>query len=143
MIEFIFIGVIILSIFAYWDYKYAILPNLPVLISIIGYGLLLAIVPTLFITYAIFILLGGGLWLFYAKNHHMSLADSVLFGLFGFCSIFFDMYPVIIFIFLVAFFHKTSICCHYEKKQKLVKMIPPMFISLHLGFAIYCILILF
>lgn len=136
MLEFPFIGLLILFIFAIWDYKYAILPNLPVYLTIIGYGLFLATIPTFFMIYLCFILLGGGLWFFYAKNHCMSLADSVLFGLFGFCSVFLKMYPIIIFIPLVAVFYYTSICCHYDRNQKLVKMIPPMFISLLLGFLI-------
>lgn len=143
MMEIAFVGLIILFIFAIWDYKLALLPNLPVLISIIGYGLFLISTPILLSFYLVFILIAGVLWLIYAKNHFMSLADSLLFGLFSFCSLVFNFYPIILFIVLVAFFYQTSMCCHYDNNKKLVKMIPPMFISLLFGFLLHFLLLLF
>lgn len=139
MMDFIFVGLIILFVFAIWDYKYALLPNLPVLISIIGYGVFLVIQPIYLLFYIFFVYSGGVLWYFYAKKHHMSFSDSILFGLFVFCTSFFNFYPLILFIIFVALFYKTSICCHYEKNQRLVKMIPPMFISLFIYSIIFLI----
>ena len=137
MMGVVFVGLIILLIFAIWDYELALLPNLPVLVSIIGYGLFLMTTPIFLLIYLCFIGLMVVLWLFYAKNHSMSLSDSLLFGLFGFCSAFLNFYPIVLFIFLVAIFYKTSIGCHYEGNKKLVKMIPPMFLSLLTVYNLY------
>jgi len=133
----VLMGLAVLFIFAEWDYKLALLPNIPVAISLFGYGLFLINMPKLLFMYILYLCIAGGMWLFYARKHEMSLADCLLAGFFTFCSYPLYFAPLILFIILVPLFHKFNICCHYEKEKKLVKMIPPMFISLFVCFFVH------
>ena len=133
-------GLAILFIFAEWDYKLALLPNIPVAVSLAGYGLFLMNMPKLLFFYVFYLAVAGGMWLFYARKHEISLADCLLAGFFTFCSYFLYFVPLLLFIILVPLFHKLNICCHYENGKKLVKMIPPMFISLFVCFLVHLVI---
>jgi len=132
-------GLAVLFIFAEWDYKKALLPNFPVAVSLTGYGLFLVVKPALFIYYLVILSVAGCVWFLYLK-HGMSLADSLLAGFFTFCSYPLYFIPVMLYLVLVPLFYKFNICCHYEKEKKLVKMIPPMFISLFVCFLVHLII---
>jgi len=134
---FIGVGIVMLFIFAVWDYKLALLPIIPVYLSLLGYGLMLSVAPMLLFFYLFFIAVSWVFWLFYARKHEMSLADCLLTGHFTFCSYPLYFAPLFLFLILVPLFHKYNICCHYENGKKLVKMIPPMFISLNSCYIAY------
>jgi hypothetical protein len=133
------VGALILLVFAYWDYTKAILPNREVLLSTVAFFLVLLSQPVaIILPFIIFEALAILLWGIYGQYHQMSCADSILLGLFAFCSLFFSLIPMVLFGVIVALCYFTDINTHYidledGSKKRLVKMIPPMFLSLLLG----------